>query len=62
MDSITDPDNATLNRLWKHRRPMQSVLIGVGGWGEMWLAMLPMMRWAARRLRRSAAPNPTKAN
>jgi len=62
MDSITDPDNATLNRLWKHRRPMQSVLIGVGGWGEMWLAMLPMMRWAARRLRLSAAPNPTKAN
>ncbi len=54
MDSITDPDNPTLNRLWKHRRPMQSVLVGVGGWGEMWVAMLPMMRWAARRFRAAA--------
>jgi len=51
MDSITDPDNATLNRLWKHRRSMQSVLVGVGAWGEMWVSMLPMIRWAARRLR-----------
>jgi CelD/BcsL family acetyltransferase involved in cellulose biosynthesis len=51
MDSITDPNNATLNRLWKHRRSMQSVLVGVGAWGEMWVAMLPMIRWAARRLR-----------
>jgi len=49
MDSITDPDNATLNKLWKHRRPMHSVLLGVGGWGEMWVAMLPIIRWAARR-------------
>ena len=55
MDSITDPDNATLNRLWKHRRSMESVLVGLGAWGEMWVAMLPMMRWAARRLRRSPA-------
>ena len=51
MDSITDPDNATLNKLWKHRRPIHSVLLGVGGWGEMWVAMLPMLRWAARRFK-----------
>lgn len=60
MDSITDPDNATLNRLWKYRRPMQSILLGVGGWGEMWVAMLPMMRWAARRFRTVTARRSTE--
>jgi CelD/BcsL family acetyltransferase involved in cellulose biosynthesis len=55
MDSLTDPDNATLNRIWKHRRSMQSILMGLGSWGRMWVAMLPMMRWAARRLRTATA-------
>ena len=54
MDSITDPGNATLNRLWPHRRTMQSVLLGVGAWGEMWVSMHPMMRWAARRVKAAA--------
>ncbi len=54
MDSITDPGNAMLNRLWPHRRTMQSVLVGAGAWGEMWVSMLPMMRWAARRVKAAA--------
>ena len=54
MDSITDPGNAMLNRLWPDRRTMQSVLLGFGSWGEMWVSMLPMMRWAARRVKAAA--------
>lgn len=54
MDSLTDPRNATLNRLWPHRRTMQSVLLGFGAWGEMWVSMLPMMRWAAGRVKAAA--------
>jgi CelD/BcsL family acetyltransferase involved in cellulose biosynthesis len=50
MDSITDPDNVTLNRLWKERRTIQSVVVGSGAWGELWVSMLPMMRWAKRRI------------
>jgi CelD/BcsL family acetyltransferase involved in cellulose biosynthesis len=50
MDSITDPDNITLNRLWKERRTMQTVVVGSGAWGELWVSMLPMVRWAKRRI------------
>lgn len=50
MDSITDPDNAALNRLWKQRRTMQTLQIGLGAWGELWVSMLPMMHWAKRRI------------
>ena len=50
MDSITDPDNITLNRLWKERRTMQTVVVGTGTWGELWVSMLPMMRWARQRI------------
>lgn len=48
MDSLTEPDNATLNRLWKGRRTMQTLVIGVGGWGGLWSALLPLLRWAKR--------------
>ncbi len=59
MDSYTDPANLLVNRLWKDRRAMQHVAIGVGAWGELWLSMLPLLRWAARQLKeteRRAAP------
>ena len=49
MDSYTDPDNPTVNRMWKDRRAMQSVAVGAGAWGELWLSMLPVLRWTARR-------------
>lgn len=49
MDSYTDPDNQTVNRMWKDRRAMQSVAVGIGAWGELWVSMLPFLRWTARR-------------
>jgi len=49
MDSYTDPANPTVNRMWKHRRAMQNLAVGVGAWGELWLSMLPLLRWTARR-------------
>jgi hypothetical protein len=58
MDSYTDPDNPTVNRMWQDRRPMQSLAVGVGAWGELWVSMLPLLRWTARRysaLRKSLA-------
>jgi CelD/BcsL family acetyltransferase involved in cellulose biosynthesis len=49
MDSYTDPDNPTVNRMWKDRRGMRSVAVGIGAWGELWVSMLPVLRWTARR-------------
>ncbi len=48
MDSLTDPDNETLNRLWKDRRTMHTVMLGVGAWGELWTSVFPILRWAKR--------------
>lgn len=50
MDSITDPDNATINRLWRHRRTMETLVLGLTSWGEAWVSMLPLLRWAKRRV------------
>jgi CelD/BcsL family acetyltransferase involved in cellulose biosynthesis len=52
MDSYTDPDNPTVNRMWKDRREMCSLAVGVGAWGELWLSMLPLLRWSARAFSR----------
>jgi CelD/BcsL family acetyltransferase involved in cellulose biosynthesis len=49
MDSYTDPDNPTVNRMWQDRRSMQHVAVGVGAWGELWLSMLPVLRWLSRK-------------
>jgi len=49
MDSYTDPENPTVNRMWRDRRAMQSIAVGVGAWGELWVSMLPVLRWTARR-------------
>jgi hypothetical protein len=57
MDSMTDPNNALLNRLWKHRRGFQSLLVGAGTWGEFWVSMLPLLRWAKGRWWRSPQPS-----
>lgn len=54
MDSITDPDNSTINRLWKDRRTVQNLAVGLGTWGETWVSMLPLMRWAKRRVTRAS--------
>jgi CelD/BcsL family acetyltransferase involved in cellulose biosynthesis len=50
VDSISDPENPTVNRLWKDRRTMQSLVVGVGAWGEFCASMLPAARWARRRV------------
>ncbi len=49
MDSYTDPDNAIVNRMWKDRRAMQSVAVGVGGWGAFWLSVYSSLRGTAQR-------------
>lgn len=50
MDSITDPQNPTLGRLWSHRRSLQSIVVASGALGELWVSMLPLLRWTKRRL------------
>ena len=50
MDSYTDPDNPTANRMWSERREIETLAIAAGAWGEFWLSMLPVLRWTARRL------------
>jgi len=49
MDSYTDPDNATVNRMWKDRRAMQSVAAGVGAWGAFWLSVYSSLRGKAQK-------------
>jgi CelD/BcsL family acetyltransferase involved in cellulose biosynthesis len=49
MDSYTAPDNAMVNRMWKDRRAMQSVAVGVGGWGAFWLSVYSSLRGTAQR-------------
>jgi CelD/BcsL family acetyltransferase involved in cellulose biosynthesis len=44
MDSYTEPDNATVNRMWKDRRAMQTLAIGTGAWGNFWLATYLRLR------------------
>jgi CelD/BcsL family acetyltransferase involved in cellulose biosynthesis len=46
MDSITDPDNETIGRLWKHRRTIQGLLVAGSAWGNFWVSALPLLRWA----------------
>ncbi|HVL36089.1 MAG TPA: GNAT family N-acetyltransferase, partial [Burkholderiales bacterium] len=58
MDSMTDPNNELLNRLWKHRRSYQTLLVGTGVWGELWTSTVPLLRWAKRRTRRVPEPMP----
>ena len=49
MDSYTEPDNPTVNRMWKDRRAMQSVAVGIGAWGAFWLSVYASIRGTARR-------------
>lgn len=55
MDSITAPDNTTLNRLWKDRRTIQTAVVGLTGWGELWVSALPLLRLAKRASSRVGA-------
>jgi CelD/BcsL family acetyltransferase involved in cellulose biosynthesis len=50
MDSITDPRNELMNRLWKDRRTIRSVIVGTSAWGDLWVSTLPLLRWARDRV------------
>ena len=54
QDSYTEPDNFTVNRMWKDRRVIRSLALGVGAWGRFWLSMLPLARWTLRRIKGTA--------
>jgi CelD/BcsL family acetyltransferase involved in cellulose biosynthesis len=61
-DSYTDPENPTANRMWKERREMQSLAIGLGAWGDFWLSMLPLARWTAQRVAQLRSSASARAN
>lgn len=57
-DSISDPANPVVNRLWKDRRTMQNLVVGIGAWGEFWAsASLPAMAWGRRASSRGSFMN-----
>ena len=56
MDSVTDPDNEVLTRLWQDKHLIQTVMVAADAWRELWLSMLPLARWAKRRIERPARP------
>jgi hypothetical protein len=51
MDSYTEPGNRTVNRMWKDRRTVKSIAVGVGVWGELWASTLPLLRWLKDKVR-----------
>jgi CelD/BcsL family acetyltransferase involved in cellulose biosynthesis len=61
MDSLTDPQNTLLNRLYNSRRLFQTVLVGSGVLGELAVGSLPLVRWAKRRLSLGPKPAPARS-
>lgn len=52
LDSNTAPENEkSYSRVWRDRRTVQRIAIGLGGAGRLAVAALPLMRLAKRRLR-----------
>lgn len=51
MDSYTAPNNEFIANLWKHRRTIQRVAVAANARGELVLSLVPLMRWAKRRLK-----------
>ena len=51
IDSFTAPENTTIGRVWKDRRTIQRVAVGVSGAGRLAVAALPLMRLAKHALR-----------
>ena len=44
QDSYTEPDNSTVNRMWKDRRAIRSLAVSVGAWGQFWLTTYSILR------------------
>lgn len=54
MDSCAAPDHFMINRLWKDRRSLQTLLISNGSLqGDLLLRSLPLLRALKRRVRRT---------
>jgi CelD/BcsL family acetyltransferase involved in cellulose biosynthesis len=49
VDSMSDPEHPGVNRLWKDRRTIATLVVGMGAWGEFRASMLPLLKWARRR-------------
>ena len=54
MDSCAAPDHFMANRLWADRRPLETVTVAASGAGGLWVALLPLLRWARQRLSAAA--------
>ena len=53
MDSLAPANHALINRVWLDRATIVSLLVAGGGvMDELWLSLLPMMRWLKRRFHR----------
>ena len=61
MDSCTDPNNATINRIWKDRIGFQSVVIALRrGIPSLATAAMPMLQNAARTVRKFRTKKPSE--
>lgn len=50
MDSCADPDHPMINRMWKDRRCIQSLLVSTGRrFGDIAVSLPPILRWMKRR-------------
>jgi len=48
LDSNTAPESKNYARVWKERRTIQTIAIGVRTWGRLALGALPFLRFAKR--------------
>jgi CelD/BcsL family acetyltransferase involved in cellulose biosynthesis len=57
MDSCAIPAHAMINRLWLDRRTIQTLLVPTRrGLGEFVVSVMPMVRWANRKVRALVLP------
>jgi CelD/BcsL family acetyltransferase involved in cellulose biosynthesis len=54
MDSCAAPGHFMAHRLWRERRVLQTLTVAAGGAGSLVVLLLPLLRWARRRLRLEA--------
>jgi hypothetical protein len=51
MDSCAAPDHFMINRFWTERRTIQTIMVPTkGGWGELLISLMPLLRWSKRKL------------
>ena len=53
LDSCAVPEHFMANRLWLDRRALETVTLAAGGAGALLVLLLPILRWARRRLARA---------